>query len=161
MMTATARGAHFYYQIEEGQEVQPRVKVNGTSLAVRGEGSYCVASPSIHPETGEPYRCVGSWNLDEVPYFDPAWVEAIERAPGVRRCGAKSIRRGPAYISCIRAVSGNGGHNATFRAACVLRDSGMTPDEALVALVEWNTTNAQPPWTLQELQHKVRAAFEL
>lgn len=65
------------------------------------------------------------------------------------------MKHGPAYIAHIRAISGQGGHNATFRAACKLRDSGLGEAEALAALVEWNETNAQPKWTVKELLHKV------
>jgi len=161
MMTATGRGTHFYYQIKEGQEVEPRVKLDGIMLDIRGEASYCVACPSIHRETGRSYRRIGSWNLDAVPYFDPSWIDGVKGSCAVGRRVAKSIKNGAAYISQIWAVSGQGGHNATFRAACALRDTGMTPDEALVVLIEWNDTNAQPPWTLRELQHKIRSAFEV
>lgn len=37
----------------------------------------------------------------------------------------------------------------------------MTPDEALATLIEWNETNAEPCWTVWELQHKIRSAFEV
>ena len=70
------------------------------------------------------------------------------------------IRDGHAYIAQIQAISGQRGHMQTFRAACKLRDAGMRPDEALDALRTWNTTNAKPPWTAQELSHKVRDAFK-
>ncbi len=161
MMTATGKGVHFYYQIKEGQRILPRVKIGGMLLDVRGEVSYCVAAPSIHRATGKRYRQVGSWNLKDVPYFDERWIAETEEIPRMSagRTG-KRIRNGKAYISQIRAVSGQGGHNATFRAACALRDAGMSTDEALAALIDWNQTNAQPPWEFPELQHKIRSAFE-
>lgn len=161
MMTATGRGTHFYYRIEEGQAVEPRVKVDGIMLDIRGEASYCVACPSIHRQTGRSYRRLGSWNLEAVPYFDPSWIDGVKGDYDEGRRIVKSIRNPAAYVSRIRAVSGEGGHNATFRAACALRDAGVTPDEALVMLIEWNDTNAKPPWTIRELQHKVRGAFEV
>jgi hypothetical protein len=40
-----------------------------------------------------------------------------------------------AYIRHIEAVAVDGGHNATFRAACKLHDAGLTADEAFEALV--------------------------
>jgi hypothetical protein len=70
-----------------------------------------------------------------------------------------NIRDGIAYIRRIEAVAGNGGHNATFRAACKLRDSGLTAVEALKELSRWNETNATPPWSQKELAHKVEDAY--
>lgn len=64
-----------------------------------------------------------------------------------------------AYIRRIEAIAGSGGHNATFRAACKLRDSGLTATEAFQALVLWNETNASPPWSTKELAHKVDDAY--
>jgi hypothetical protein len=72
-----------------------------------------------------------------------------------------AIRNGLAYILHIEAVSGDGGHNATFRAACKLRDSGLTARQAFEALNTWNKTNAKPPWTAKELEHKVQDAYRL
>lgn len=70
------------------------------------------------------------------------------------------IRRPRSYIRTIHAISGQHGHNQTFRAACKLRDAGLTPEEALCELVIWNRTNATPPWSVQELLHKVQSAYQ-
>ena len=156
MMTKTAKGLHFFYRLEEGQHVPPRVRVNRLMLDVRGETSYVVAAPSIHPETGKTYERIGSWDLQAVPSFSPAWVEAEEPASAVSR---KTVKNPVSYISKIRAVQGSGGSNATFRVACILRDAGLSEAEALAAMVEWNQTNAEPKWTVKELLHKVQDAF--
>jgi hypothetical protein len=42
---------------------------------VRGHGGFIVVPPSIHPETGEPYRWTGEFlQPDQLPRFSPAWV---------------------------------------------------------------------------------------
>jgi hypothetical protein len=56
-------------------------------------------------------------------------------------------------------VAGEGGHNATYRAACKLRDAGLAEVEALAILSDWNETNASPPWSAVELEHKIRSAY--
>ena len=98
--------------------------------------------------------------------FDPEWLESMEAksvpvatAP-TARTSATVIRNGAAYIAHIRAISGQGGHNATFRAACALRDAGMTADQAFLALLVWNETNCEPMWKAEELAHKVHDAFD-
>ena len=56
------------------------------------------------------------------------------------------------------AVSGRGGHSATFRAACELARLGLADTEALALLEEWNGTHCQPPWTEVDLLHKWKSA---
>jgi hypothetical protein len=91
-----------------------------------------------------------------VPAFDPLWVVTVESG----KRAATPVRDPVAYIRSIRAVAGHRGHDQCFRAACVLRDAGHRPEEALAALIQWNTSNAEPPFSLKELTHKVTSAFE-
>lgn len=57
------------------------------------------------------------------------------------------------------AVSGSGGHNSTFKAACALVHGFALDQETAVRLLveEYNPT-CDPPWTEHELRHKVRSA---
>ena len=56
------------------------------------------------------------------------------------------------------AVSGQGGHNTTFRLASVLLHGfGLSEMEVLALLREWNG-GCQPPWSEAELVHKTRSA---
>lgn len=67
--------------------------------------------------------------------------------------------RARAYLAKVPpAIAGQGGHNATFRAAMVLVDGfNLSPAEALPLLQEWNT-GCQPPWSDYELEHKLNDA---
>lgn len=153
-------GIHVYYRLSEGGVPRNRTGLFGMPIDFRGEGGYLVAPPSRH-SSGQAYRWT-NWDeycLDDVPQFDSAWIEA---GTG-KRSGAR-VSRGPvsdpvAYIRRIVARSGERGHDATYRAACVLRDAGLTEAEALAKLVDWNFSNAIPPWSTDELLHKVTSAF--
>jgi P4 family phage/plasmid primase-like protien len=57
------------------------------------------------------------------------------------------------------AVSGDEGHNHTFAAVCKLLEMGLDDDEALKLLSAWNQ-KCQPPWSEQELRHKIESARE-
>jgi KaiC/GvpD/RAD55 family RecA-like ATPase len=58
------------------------------------------------------------------------------------------------------AIAGQGGHNAAFRAACVLvLGFGMARETALKLMREWNQT-CEPPWSERELEHKVDSAAQ-
>lgn len=70
------------------------------------------------------------------------------------------MERARRYISALpNAIGGQGGHDATFRCACVLVH-GFSLDEggALSLLTEWNGTHCDPQWNAGELEHKVRSA---
>jgi hypothetical protein len=64
-----------------------------------------------------------------------------------------------AWIAKVFSVSGQAGHNHCFRAACRLVDAGLAWNDAWEELLIWNGTNAEPPWSEKELDHKLRDAF--
>lgn len=56
------------------------------------------------------------------------------------------------------AVEGQNGSKECFRAACVLRKGfGLTFDQAMDAIQEWNS-RCDPPWSEHELKHKLEDA---
>ena len=70
-----------------------------------------------------------------------------------------AIERARRYIArCPVAVSGQRGHDATFRVASVLWNGfGLSEADTLMLMREWNC-GCQPPWSEAELMHKVRSA---
>lgn len=152
-------GIHFYYAMPEGGEVRNRAGVLRRRIDIRGEGGYATAPPSSHP-SGRQY----AWQVCDLtaglPSFDAAW---LADEPRTRRASTAKyvgkVRNAVAYIRRIQAVAGEGGHNATFRAACKLRDAGLAENDALAILSDWNETNASPPWSAVELEHKIRSAY--
>jgi hypothetical protein len=71
---------------------------------------------------------------------------------------ATPLNRARTYLANLPpAISGQGGHNATFRAACWLVRFGLSDADALVLFREFNQ-RCQPPWTEKDLAHKLRDA---
>ncbi|MBI5385072.1 MAG: hypothetical protein HZA90_10340 [Verrucomicrobia bacterium] len=70
-----------------------------------------------------------------------------------------TIERARRYIAkCAPAISGQGGHDATFHVAAVLvHGFALSKNDALMLLREWNVT-CQPSWSERELLHKVASA---
>jgi hypothetical protein len=68
--------------------------------------------------------------------------------------------RARAYLAKLpSAVSGQGGHTATYHAAVVLvKGFALDDDSAARLLGEWNQSRCQPPWSGSELRHKLREA---
>lgn len=90
------------------------------------------------------------------------WPEPAPAAPKVfhepQPAGERlsTVERARRYLHRMPpAVSGQGGHNATFRAACVLvLGFNLPPELAFDLLAEWNG-RCEPPWTDRELWHKI------
>lgn len=72
-----------------------------------------------------------------------------------------NLDRALAYLAKLPpAVSGSGGHDATLRAACECVRFGLSDDEAMAALAEFNQ-RCQPSWSEHELAHKIADARKL
>jgi hypothetical protein len=72
----------------------------------------------------------------------------------------RTLDRARKYLAkCEPAVSGQGGHNATFRAACVLvQGFDLDPEDAYGLLATDYNPRCQPQWSERELRHKVEDA---
>jgi hypothetical protein len=170
LAATTGRGGkHFYYRFPSSP-IGNRSRLLRRQIDLRAEGGLVIAPPSIHPETETAYcwKGVPEASVANLPEFQPDWIQLrnSSRSGIGSRAGSRissnekrRVLHGAAYIEKIEAVSGQGGHNATFRAACRLRDSGLPAEEALKVMRAWNRTNARPPWTDGELLHKIDDAY--
>jgi P4 family phage/plasmid primase-like protien len=95
----------------------------------------------------------------------PQAVEPVVRSVAVARSPAciglspgrdRITARARAYLDKVPpAVSGQGGHDQTFTAACALvLGFDLSVEDALPLLQQWNNT-CQPPWSEKELRHKL------
>jgi hypothetical protein len=106
----------------------------------------------------------------EIPKsLEPVTADLLEAlaaeapAPGARpvplpvAAGPDVLERARRYLAKMdKAVSGEKGHNQTFKAACTLVLGFALPtDQAYPILEEWNRTHCEPPWTERELRHKL------
>lgn len=99
--------------------------------------------------------------LESLAAMAPAPVTAPPRAaPSGGRKAKTVLDRAQKYLAKLpAAVSGQGGHSATFRAACALvLGFDLSPDDAYPLLMEWNRTHCEPPWDEHELRHKLEDA---
>lgn len=104
-MVKTPRGGvHFGYSCA-GKAI-PTKRGIMDKVDVRGDGGYVVGPGSVIGD--KRYELVGEITLDLSP-FDLAWIPEIQSVQ-------KEVRNGVRYISHIQAISGQGGHNSTFRA---------------------------------------------
>lgn len=65
------------------------------------------------------------------------------------------------YIAHIHSIAGQGGHDSAFTAACTCAIGFNLDLETTRGLMqEWNASNASPPWSTKELEHKINEAYK-
>lgn len=75
--------------------------------------------------------------------------------------GKVIVARARTDISSIQAVDGQFGDRTTFMVACILvNDYRLSEISAWDLLVEWNRTNATPPWPEEDLRAKLKSAVK-
>ena len=160
------RGAHLYFRAGPGTRARGQLC---PGVDVKFDGGYVVAPPSIHV-SGRTY----SWPKGRSPSrgliarLPTAWIRVLTRgesarppfAVGTTIESSEREQRARSYVRRIPpAVSGRGGHTATFRVALlVVRGFDLDVETALRVLrEEWNPA-CEPPWSEHDLHRKVREA---
>jgi len=167
----TAKGRHFYFR-DIGLRITNRVRIGGAHIDGRFWGSYLVGPGSEH-FTGHVYRPEHELTpalLDEVPSFDPKWIQTEElRMFPVRRIEpredsvAERIMKCRRYLSHIYSKAGSGTSDKTLLrvASAPIQIFDLGRDTALALVMEWNDSNREPPWPLKRLEYKVDQAIKL
>ena len=93
--------------------------------------------------------------------MNPLRVAAVFRriVAQFRRDPRSLAKRAEAYVERMPlAISGQGGHDATFNVARKLvQDFALSEGQAWSILLRYNT-RCQPPWSERELKHKLAEA---
>ena len=182
---ATAPDSHWWYIAQDAKTVQHRDPVTKQMIVeLRSTGGQTVVGPSLHPTgqrcavlSGEPAivpaasltACVAALakRVIELRHGDlPPVPDAVPspQPPVIDRQRTESSidveRRALAYLDKLpSAISGSGGHAATYAAATVLvHGFEIDPERAQDLLVQHFNPRCQPPWTEKELRHKVTSA---
>jgi len=81
--------------------------------------------------------------------------------PDGQACDDTVVGRARRYLAKVPpAVSGENGHDATYRAAMILvQDFNLPLDKARTLLQGWNR-NCRPPWDEKDLEHKLADAMK-
>lgn len=163
------RGLHLYFVAPAIARARGSL---GRGIDVKFEGGYVVAPPSRHA-SGRLYEWANGRSPCDAPLaaLPDAWVRALsprlERVvESVASLGERAAsgreRRARAYIRTVPpAISGQHGHDATFRAAVLLvRGFDLDGETAFRVLrEEWNPS-CDPPWSDNDLRRKVDQAIQ-
>jgi hypothetical protein len=161
-------GMHLGFRRRAGVVLGNQVKIRGLDLDIRTFGGIELIPTSVTEDGRYEWLSSGLRPVSELPCGNIGWTRertkkrvqsvVVESPPDVM------VRRARAWLACVEgAVSGQGGHNRTFRVACKLthpfpRGFGLSFDQAWELIKEWNE-QCEPPWSDPELAHKLTDAI--
>jgi len=134
----------------------PPVGDRQPGIEIYDRGRYFTVTGEILPDVPNEARpCQEALNDFCKRLWPPTAQTSTRPASGPPDVAQRAMR----YLAAVPpAISGQGGHNQTFHAACALvLGFNLSPDQAYPLLAAWNAT-CQPPWTEKELRHKLADA---
>lgn len=154
-------GVHYYFLFPESQDVRNKQSLY-QGIDVRGDGGFAIGAPSLH-RSGKRYEWLNT-STQLAPA--PEWLlKALKPkdyapAPAAPLVHTDQTKKAIAYLAKMPgAISGSGGHDATYKAAVILvKGFALSVDQAFAILSSEYNPRCQPPWTEKELRHKVSDA---
>ncbi len=163
-------GLHLYFAYpEDGQPVPQSKDRLAPGVEVKSDGGQVVFVGSTHPETKRPYEWREGTSALPLPPLPPellARIRAVVQDPSPAATRATppvtdemKVTRARAYLAKIPpAISGQKGHDQTFKAACsIVEGFDLDTETAYALLSEWNA-GCEPPWSEKDLRHKIKDA---
>ena len=161
-------GEHWYFK-RPADGMGNRAHVRGLPIDVRCDGGYVVAPPSpgyswiVPPEQADPAELPAAL-LELLRSPSTATLPDVDATPDVRTSVSdhdQVVQRAEKYAdACPPAISGQGGHDTTFRLACSLvHGFALAEPDVWPILCNYNL-RCEPPWSEVELRHKLKSAVE-
>ncbi len=168
-------GEHFGYRKRKGCVVGNHVKIKGLDIDIRAENGLAMIPPSRTADGAYEWLAEGLdgiSGLDDLPVARIGWTRERKRRQvsrvfdGLTDLDFMAFRASEWLKTVEGAVSGQGGHNATFRVACRLVHRppigfGLDFEAALRLMLTIFNPRCEPEWTERELTHKVRDALKI
>ena len=156
-------GRHLYFRSAAWPNTSGTL---GPKLDTRGLSGFVLLPPSVHPS-----GAIYTWTNLSKPAPAPAWLTTLlyrapepAAAPPTPRVHSSNetdpFERASRYLAKMPpAISGQGGHLATWYAARAMRGFDLTKDETFELLLTEYNPRCVPQWSKVELRHKANEAF--
>ena len=89
-------------------------------------------------------------------------TKVLSHAKGIKRASGTSVDiRIEHYLAkCPAAISGQHGHDQTFKVACALVWGFALPADRALLYLEIYNEKCRPRWSASELEHKITSALK-
>jgi hypothetical protein len=163
-------GVHLGYRKRKGVEVTNQVRIRGEPIDIRTDGGLEILPFSTTEHGRYEFLGPGLVAVADLPVAKIGWtrertrrqvVQAIEPSPDATFMELRATRWLEAVARANPAVSGQRGHDATFRVACKLTHYfGLGRDAAIRLMMAIYNPLCRPPWELKDIEHKVDDALK-
>ena len=161
--STTTGGSHIVYETD--QPLKQGANVLGDGLDIRSRGGYIVAFGSTLD--GKKYEV----KTGMMPTHAPKWlVEKLSSTVEYAKIEVdptkinktRAMKRAIEYLTKDAPVAqeGDGGDDVTYRVAARVKDIGLSEQEAFDAMSEYWNEECSPPWDMEELEAKIRNAYQ-
>jgi len=136
-------GTHLYYvHPNDGPPIHNSVESIAPGIDIRATQGYCVAPPSIHPDTGRRYEWDGeSHPLEIQPAICPDWLVTL-----CRTASSGTARTPQEWREHVEATVAQGARNQSVtQLVGLLLRRGIDPVVACELAQAWNQCHCQPP----------------
>lgn len=146
-------GLHLYYQADNCRN---SVNALGPGVDTRGHGGYVLAPGSV--VDGKSYTLLRD---GPTAPLSAALAASLERStarlvdmPGVDLDLPVAFEQAREYLAhrAPPAIEGQGGHDQTYRVACMVRDFGLSEEASADLMLEIYNPRCVPPWDVEELK---------
>ena len=160
-------GMHIYLKKPADVSVRNAIDAYPGIEFKAGPGRQVVGPGSLHPESAKEYRHLQG-SPESVAPAPQALLDLIARAPatfssegtGEYKDDSETEARCARWLKELPgAIQGLHGDDATFKAACGLRDRGVSPRMAFGLLQRYFNPRCTPQWEDDELAAKVQHAY--
>jgi hypothetical protein len=154
-LSGRGEGLHRWYRAPSGElrgELGP-----GLDVKLGGAG-YVVAPPSLHPDTGQPYRWLELAPIAALPW---SWAALLRKAPPKQRVYTGQAAGGGPVTALVRSVANatQGERNRLlFWAACRLAEKALDPAEYADAEAQLEAAAVGAGLTQGEVRATLRSA---
>jgi hypothetical protein len=157
-------GYHVHARARKGMQLSRKIKVRNRCIDLLTGPSLSILPPHRTSDGAYTWLSDGLPPAAELPIASLAWTRERRRTKKVVQRveineADEAVRRARGYLAKVEgAVSGQGGHSATFRAACILvHRFRLSIEQAWPLFLEWNT-KCEPPWNEHDLMRKLTEA---
>jgi hypothetical protein len=162
-------GVHLYFRLPSGVHVPTTRGVIAPGVDIKGEGGFVVGP-------GSPHKSGGLYQEVSAPLVDaPDWLmELVTRplaptkpAPTEHYTvdpespeGVRAVTWARNYLATRAepAIEGQGGSNVFYGVCCHITHSALPLDALRILVEEVYNPRCVPPWSLQEIDHKLQDA---
>lgn len=153
--TTGSGGKHLFYRTDR-TTIRPSTN-KSLGVDIRCDGSYIVAPPSVHPDTGDTYE----WDIhpDEVPIADATGV-VYDFIDYVKRNGSEEdgTKKANGKFKLPDKIKKGGRDSTLFKYAAHLRAIGRSDEEIHNAVLGANLMRCDPPLDSKDIERIVKSA---